>query len=241
MHFYQHNIKTFNSATRHLTRVERSVYRDLIELYYDSEQPLTSDEKRLQRLVIANTDEEKEALIFVLNEYFELKNDAYHHEYCDKEIEKYKKQLEAKSAAGKASAAKRKQSANKKTTKNNSRSTGVKQPLNDCSTNQEPRTNNQEPIDKGKTRKARFSPPDPDQVKNYFREKGVLEAEAIRFHSYYTSNGWMVGKNKMKDWQAAARGWIERSKSQEYPAQKSVTPSSGLTPTTFEEMMRAGT
>ena len=28
-----------------------------------------------------------------------------------------------------------------------------------------------------------------------------------KFISYYESNGWMVGRNKMKDWRAAVRTW----------------------------------
>lgn len=35
-------------------------------------------------------------------------------------------------------------------------------------------------------------------------------AQGQQFLNHYTSNGWMVGKNKMKDWPAAARGWISR-------------------------------
>jgi hypothetical protein len=31
-----------------------------------------------------------------------------------------------------------------------------------------------------------------------------------RFVDYYTSNGWMVGKNKMKDWKAAVRTWEQK-------------------------------
>ena len=70
MHYYQHNIKTFNSATRHLTRVERALYRDLIEIYYDTEKPLTSNIDRLSRLVMANSNDEKESLSYVLSEFF---------------------------------------------------------------------------------------------------------------------------------------------------------------------------
>jgi uncharacterized protein YdaU (DUF1376 family) len=154
MHYYQHNIKTFNSATRFLTRVERSLYRDLIELYYDTEQPLVSDKERLQRLVIANSEEEKNALDFVLSEFFTLEDDGFHHEYCDLEIEKYKKQHEAKSLAGKASAAKRKQPLKRSPSKKNSSSTGVQQSFNECSTNQEPITNNQEPKEKANAQNA---------------------------------------------------------------------------------------
>lgn len=45
------------------------------------------------------------------------------------------------------------------------------------------------------------------------------QIQSIRFHSYYESNGWMVGRNKMKNWRSAAAGWINRSK----PEKKQVT------------------
>jgi len=35
--------------------------------------------------------------------------------------------------------------------------------------------------------------------------------DAQRFHDFYSSKGWMVGKNKMKDWRAAARNWLSRN------------------------------
>lgn len=60
--------------------------------------------------------------------------------------------------------------------------------------------------------KSRFSPPDVETVKSYFAEKGVTEAQAIRFHAYYESNGWKVGRNPMKNWKAAASGWISRDR-----------------------------
>jgi hypothetical protein len=45
-----------------------------------------------------------------------------------------------------------------------------------------------------------------------------------RFFNYYTSNGWKVGKNPMKDWKAAVRSW-ERSNS---ATQKSTKSSDSL-------------
>ena len=62
MNYYQHHIGDFNNATRHLTRVERVLYRDLIELYYDTEKPITSDLDYLARRIIATTEEDKNAL-----------------------------------------------------------------------------------------------------------------------------------------------------------------------------------
>ena len=55
----------------------------------------------------------------------------------------------------------------------------------------------------------RFSPPSFDDVKSYCqeRENGV---DPQAFVDWYTSNGWKVGKNTMKDWKAAVRTWERR-------------------------------
>ena len=50
------------------------------------------------------------------------------------------------------------------------------------------------------------------QCKEYFLSLRSTLVEADRFFDYYTSNGWKVGKNPMKDWRAAARNWIGRIK-----------------------------
>jgi len=89
VHYYQHNIKQFNNATRHCTRVERSLYRDAIELYYHDEQPFTTDLGVLSRRLMANTDEEKTALKYVLSEFFYRDGDVYRQDRCDEEITKY--------------------------------------------------------------------------------------------------------------------------------------------------------
>lgn len=38
------------------------------------------------------------------------------------------------------------------------------------------------------------------------------ETEAHKFHDYYTSKGWMVGKSPMKDWRASVRNWMRNKK-----------------------------
>lgn len=137
MNYYPHHIGDFNNATRHLTRVERSLYRDLIDLYFDTEQPLPADDfDRLARRVLANSDEEKESLRSVLAEFFTLVNGAYHQSRCDEEILKYQGLKSNAVKAGKASAAAR----------SNKKATPVERPLNKRPTNQEPRTKNQEPL-----------------------------------------------------------------------------------------------
>lgn len=56
------------------------------------------------------------------------------------------------------------------------------------------------------TKRYRFIPPSREEVQAYITEKGY-SVNAERFIDYYTSNGWHVGKNPMKDWKAAVRSW----------------------------------
>ena len=67
-----------------------------------------------------------------------------------------------------------------------------------------------------------FIPPTKEDVEQYCDEKGIFGFDAERFIDYYTSKGWMIGKNKMKDWKAAVRTWLrndrerQKQKEQEY-------------------------
>lgn len=51
-----------------------------------------------------------------------------------------------------------------------------------------------------------FSPPSLEEVQAYCRERNN-QVDPQLFIDHYTSNGWVVGKAKMKDWRAAVRTW----------------------------------
>lgn len=53
---------------------------------------------------------------------------------------------------------------------------------------------------------SRFTPPTLAEVQAYCIERGNA-VDPARFIDFYASKGWMVGKNKMKDWRAAVRNW----------------------------------
>lgn len=72
------------------------------------------------------------------------------------------------------------------------------------------------------TRK-RFAPPTVEEVRAYCSERGN-SVDAQRFVDHYESNGWKVGRNKMKDWKAAVRTW-ERSSFDKAPAKPAYKPS----------------
>ena len=61
--------------------------------------------------------------------------------------------------------------------------------------------------------RKRFTAPTIEDVKAYCKERGN-RVDPERFIDYYTSNGWRVGKNPMKDWKAAIRTWEKGDQSQ---------------------------
>lgn len=91
-------------------------------------------------------------------------------------------------------------------------------------------TNNNESKSKSKSKSknintVRFTPPSIAEVTAYCRERGS-SVDPQTFIDFYESKGWMVGKNKMRDWKAALRTW-ERSNTrsaQGEPIQKVEAP-----------------
>lgn len=65
-----------------------------------------------------------------------------------------------------------------------------------------------------------FQKPSLEEVRSYCLERNNnVDPEA--FISFYESKGWMVGKNKMKDWKAAVRTWERNRKPDTKPEVKS--------------------
>ena len=69
-------------------------------------------------------------------------------------------------------------------------------------------------IDKNRLDKNRidiFKKPTLEEVKQYCNER-KNNINPQRFIDFYESKGWMVGKNKMKDWKACIRTWEKTDK-----------------------------
>ena len=64
-----------------------------------------------------------------------------------------------------------------------------------------------------------FSPPTLEDVKSYCRERGN-KVDAQKFIDFYESKGWMIGKNKMKDWKACVRTWEQRETDSRHPKER---------------------
>ncbi len=73
---------------------------------------------------------------------------------------------------------------------------------------------------KNNDRILRFVPPKINEIKDFFIGKGWDEIksslESEKFFSFYESNGWKVGPNKMKVWKGAAAGWFLRNETKNH-------------------------
>ena len=79
--------------------------------------------------------------------------------------------------------------------------------------NHEPIPDNK-PVDKQDSkpkRGSRFCKPTVLEVSEYCKERGN-NVNPSAFVAFYDSKGWMIGKNKMKDWRGAVRTWEQRDK-----------------------------
>ena len=66
------------------------------------------------------------------------------------------------------------------------------------------------------SRDKKFTPPTADEIDDFCENTlCVIGFDSPRFIDYYESNGWMVGKHRMKDWKAAVRNWLRRERQQE--------------------------
>ena len=65
--------------------------------------------------------------------------------------------------------------------------------------------------EKEREKEGRNIPPTLQQIKNFIQEK-KYSVDADKFFNFYESKAWFVGKNKMKNWQAAVRTWLPKDK-----------------------------
>ena len=102
----------------------------------------------------------------------------------------------------------------------------VNQQNNQQLTNNQPTTNQQLTTSKKGRReegkKYIFIPPTVEEVRSYCSER-KNNVDPQTFVDFYQGKGWMVGKNKMKDWKAAVRTW-ERSRKESVQSYKPEPP-----------------
>ena len=95
MYYYKKNIGDYRSATAHLTLLEHGVYNWLLDTYYLNEKPLPKNERELFRTVLARTEDEKQAVRDVLDEFFENTENGWIHNRCKSELKTYQAKAES--------------------------------------------------------------------------------------------------------------------------------------------------
>lgn len=137
MNYYPFHLGDYIRATAHLTVEEDCAFRRLIDLYYDTEQPIPNETQMLSRRLRMQNHEK--TIGEVLREFFTLEEDGlWHNSRCDEVIAAYQAKCERNRKAGKQGGRPKKKQVETQT-------------LSKRNPNQEPITNNQskpsKPID----------------------------------------------------------------------------------------------
>jgi uncharacterized protein YdaU (DUF1376 family) len=147
VNYYPFHIGDFRSGTVHMTRLSRWIYRDMMDVYYDTEKPLPLDFEALCDQIGVEAEDERAVVQKLLRFKFTQEVDGYHHDICKAVIVEYQQKAETARENGKAGGRPRKQpGTNQKPTGNlvGSDPVSIGKPIGrGLKTNQEPITNNQ--------------------------------------------------------------------------------------------------
>jgi uncharacterized protein YdaU (DUF1376 family) len=102
--WYAHYPGDYGRDTAHLSLAQHGAYRLLLDHYYSTGAPLTSDLKSVQRICRAFEPSEIEAVAYVLAHFFDPREDGYHNSRADLELAKQAEIREERSKRGKTGA-----------------------------------------------------------------------------------------------------------------------------------------
>lgn len=147
MHYYQYNIKEFRAGTWNMSRLARSLYRDMLDIIYDTEKPLPDSLDIICQELGVTTAEERETVAGLLIRKFVQVEGGYMNERAATEIVEYHKKADTARENGKGGGRPRKPKANPE-------QTGKESTENPAGSSSEPTANpaetgskaNQEPI-----------------------------------------------------------------------------------------------
>ena len=129
MHYYKHHLGDYETRTRHLSLAEHGAYRQLMDAYYATEEPLPLDINRICKMVRVSNRTEKRHVLAIIVQFFEQSPDGFRHKRIDREIAVYRE----KALINKGNA--------KRTAKRNESQPHSETVAKPVTSNQEPRTN----------------------------------------------------------------------------------------------------
>jgi uncharacterized protein YdaU (DUF1376 family) len=89
VNYYEHHLGDYMRDTAHLSMLEDGAYRRLLDAYYGRERPLPTETRDCFKLARATSKAERDAVSYVLREFFTLLADGYHQKRADAEIAEY--------------------------------------------------------------------------------------------------------------------------------------------------------
>ena len=214
MHYYKFNIADWVKDTAHLSLKEEAILLRLINYYVNTESFIPNKTQMvLRKLRIAD---ESETVEILLEEFFIKSREGWRSKELDKIISEYQKRAERNRNNGKSGGRPKINDLQKPNgLPDANQMESEQEPSGNL--NQELLTTNEELLTKEpeikepKKTSSRFAPPSTKEVLDYMTERGYpYPKEAESFIDYYSSNGWKVGKNPMKDWKAATRNWTKK-------------------------------
>ncbi len=208
MHYYKREIGEYYKKAGRLTMLQHGAYTMLMDSCYDRE-VFPTLEQAIDWCWASNEDEIS-AVKFVLSKFFVEQDGVFYQKHIAEKIAKYHENA----ATNKAIAIKRE--ADKRTKR--------EQTVNESPPNKEQLITNNKQLTNQKKRASPFVPPLVSEVGAYCYERNN-NVDAQTFVDHYEANGWMRGKNKIKDWKACVRTWEKNNENNQRNNQSSRKPS----------------
>ena len=165
MHYYKFNIAEWSLSTGHLSLEEEAVYFRLVNHYYDTETAIPMETQSvIRRLRLASYSEIVE---LILNEFFTKTAKGFIHNKCENLLKEYKKTAKKNKTNGAKGGRPKKTKALSDSQKEPNGFPNGSQVEPKHNPNQEPLTNNQEPI------KKTLDQSDIDHCFSQFWESGI--------------------------------------------------------------------
>lgn len=219
MNYYQFHIGDFRSGTVNMSRQARWIYRDMLDIYYDTESPLPADIDVLLDMLGIESQDEKAIVEKHLRFKFSESESGYTHEVCDKVITEYRAKAETARGNGRLGGRPKGkqnkpsgfQSGSDPVATANPVETGLK-------TNHKPLTNNQEPevpplIPQGEKKKRKVAIPNQFMVTAEMRTWAATSAPAVNLKTETENfvDYWRGAGGTKVDWVATWRTWMRKS------------------------------
>ncbi len=225
MNYYERHLGDYAKDTAHLSMIEHGAYGLLLDRYYATESGIPA--AQAHRLARARTEDERNAVDAVLDEFFVLIDGVWINHRAEEEIKKASARIKAAQENGKKGGRPKKETEEKPSgfSLGSFSETQAKAHQTPCTSLLIPDgissalTADDEPQRKtsGTPKRATQLPEDfyPDGTAlSLAAELGVsLSAELPKFRDYHTARG-----KPMKDWQAALRTWLRNAKQFAKPA-----------------------